>query len=310
VLCGLCTSPAFYRREYEGVNLCKKCFKQSIEEKVRTTISRHEMFGPRDHIAVAVSGGKDSQSLLQILSKLKTRFPLSKLTAVTVDEGIREYRDEALALARALTESLRIEHRIFSFKKFFGVALDEIVQRQSKLAPCSYCGVLRRRALEKAARAIGADKIATAHNLDDEVQTALLNILHGGVERLARTGPILADPDKRFIPRVKPLSEVYESEIALYAYVSNLEFQTIPCPHRSRALRGDIRSILDALEKKHPGLKYTAYSSKMKLSSLLNNRKVQLNSCKLCGELTGKDLCEVCRIILGSREIEVLSREA
>jgi len=310
VSCSICSSSAFYRREYEGVNLCKRCFKQSIEDKVRTTISRNKMFGPRDHIAVAVSGGKDSQSLLYILSKLKSRFPLSKLTAVTVDEGIKGYREEALSLAKALTESLMIEHRVFSFKDLFEVTLDEIVQKQSRLAPCSYCGVLRRRALEKAARAVGADKIATGHNLDDEVQTALLNILHGGVERLVRTGPFLTDPDGRFISKVKPLCEVYEREIALYAYVADLGFQSIPCPHRSRALRNEIRTILDRLEEKHPGLKYTAYSSKLKLSSLLNSQKIDLNTCRLCGEWTGGDLCEVCRIILQSREIQCLSREA
>jgi cytoplasmic tRNA 2-thiolation protein 1 len=268
------------------------------------------MFNPRDHIAVAVSGGKDSLSLLLILNKLKTRFPLSRLTVVTIDEGIREYKDEAISFANALADSLKLEHRVFSFKDLFQMTLDEIVERQKKLAPCSYCGVLRRRALEKAARTIGADKIATGHNLDDEVQTALLNILHGGVERLVRTGPVLIDPNRRFIPRVKPLSEIYERETTLYAYLTDLEFQSIPCPHRSRALRNEMRDILNRLEEKHPGLKHTAYSSKMKLSSLLAGRKIELNSCRICGEWTSRDLCEVCNILELKGDIECLPREA
>ena len=310
VLCSFCSTTAFYRREYEGVNLCKRCFKRSIEDKVRFTVSKYKMFSPKDHIAVAVSGGKDSQALLQILNKLKIRFPLSKLTAVTIDEGIRGYREEALSLAGAFSESLKIEHKIFSFKELFQVTLDEIVQRQSKMSPCSYCGVLRRRAIEKAARAVGADVIATAHNIDDEVQTILLNILHGGAERLARTGPVLRDPSMRFIPRVKPLCEIYEREIALYTYISGLEFQSVPCPYRNRALRNDIRDALDMLEKKHPGLKHTAYSSKMRLSNLLGDRDVKLNCCRICGEWTGRDLCGVCRITIEHGEIECLSRQA
>lgn len=308
--CSFCGSSAFYRREYEGVNLCQRCFRRSIEDKVRSTISRYKMFSPRDHIAVAVSGGKDSLSLLMILSRLKARFPLSRLTAVTIDEGIQGYREEAVSLARGLAESLRIEHKVFSFKELFHVTLDELVKRQSRLAPCSYCGVLRRRGLEWAARAIGADKVATAHNLDDEVQTALLNILHGGVERLMRTSPVLADPEKRFTPRVKPLCEVYEREVALYTYVAGLEFQQVPCPYRNRALRGDIRNILNELEEKHPGLKYTAYASKLRLSGLLGRSKVRLGSCRVCGEATGGEVCEVCRILMQSQELKCILREA
>ncbi len=308
--CSFCRSSAFYLRRHEGVSLCTKCFKRSIEDKVRATISKYKMFRPRDHIAIAVSGGKDSLTLLSIMSKLKARFPLSKLTAVTIDEGIRQYREEAISLAEGLAESLGIEHRVYSFKDLFQVSLDEIVQRQKKLAPCSYCGVLRRRALEKSARMVGADKIATGHNLDDEVQTALLNILHGGVERLMRTSPVLVDPDQRFTARVKPLCEVYEREVTLYAYVTGLEFQQIPCPYRNRALRGEIREILNELEEKHPGLKHTAYSSKMKLSGMLTGRKVELRSCRVCGELTGNNLCEACRILMRNREIECLLREA
>jgi len=310
VQCSFCGTAAFYRREYEGVSLCQKCFKRSIEDKVRFTISKHKMLSPRDHIAVAVSGGKDSLSLLSILSKLKTKFPLSKLTAITIDEGIQGYRDEAISLAKATAESLNIEHRIFSFRELFQVTLDKIVKRQTKLAPCSYCGVLRRRALEKAARTIGAGKIASGHNLDDEVQTALLNILHGGVERLVRTGPVLVDPEQRFIPRVKPLCGLYEREIALYGYLTGIEFQRTPCPHRNRALRNDVRDVLNALEEKHPGLKYTAYSSKLKLSDLLGDRKIHLNSCKICGEWTGRDLCEVCKILVQNQKLECLPREA
>jgi uncharacterized protein (TIGR00269 family) len=307
--CTFCESHAFYRREHEGVNLCKKCFKKSIENKVRTTISEYKMFGYKDRIAVAVSGGKDSLTLLSILNKLKKRFPLSKMIVITIDEGISGYRDEAISLAKSLSESLEIELRLFSFKDLFQITLDDFLKKHDELAPCSYCGVLRRRALEIAGRSVGANKIATAHNLDDEVQTMLLNILHGGVDRLMRSSPVLADPDGRFIQRVKPLCYLYEREIALYAYVTGLKFQHIPCPHRSRALRGELRDILNNLEDKHPSLKYTAFSSKMKLSRMIADHKIQLNSCNVCGEWTSGDLCQVCRVLLRNKEIRCLIRE-
>ncbi len=268
------------------------------------------MFSYKDQIAVAVSGGKDSLTLLSIMKKLKVRFPLSKLIAITIDEGISGYREEAISLAKSLSESLGIEHRLFSFKELFKITLDDFLKKHDELAPCSYCGVLRRRALEIAGRSVGANKIVTAHNLDDEVQTMLLNILHGGVDRLMRSSPVLADPDGRFIQRVKPLCYLYEREIALYAYVTGIKFQHIPCPHRSRALRGELRDILNNLEDKHPSLKYTAFSSKMKLSHMIANYGVKLNPCSSCGEWTSGDLCEVCRVLLENKEIRCLIREA
>ncbi|MBS7626068.1 TIGR00269 family protein, partial [Candidatus Bathyarchaeota archaeon] len=180
----------------------------------------------------------------------------------------------------------------------------------SRVTPCSYCGVLRRRALEIAARDIGANKIATAHNLDDEVQTAILNIIHGGVDRLLRSGPYLRDPQGRFIPRIKPLSEIYEREVALYAYIVGLDFQTTPCPYRSEALRGEVRNIINMLEENHPGIKYTVYSSKLRLSRLLDTQVFNMQTCRLCGYPASGEICEVCRIIGDANSRRYVLREA
>ena len=120
------------------------------------------MFEMDDRIAVAVSGGKDSVSLLHILSRIEVDFPKTTLKAVTVDEGIKGYRDEAIKTARKNCNQLGIEHLTVSFKELFGYTMDEIVQktRTKKLTPCAYCGVLRRRALNVAARQVSANKIA------------------------------------------------------------------------------------------------------------------------------------------------------
>src|SRR3989442_13712581 len=79
---------AYYRRENEGVNLCKGCFKDSVERKARRTISRWKTFSPADQIAVAVAGGKDSLTTLMILKKLSPKFKQTRITSVTFDEGL------------------------------------------------------------------------------------------------------------------------------------------------------------------------------------------------------------------------------
>jgi uncharacterized protein (TIGR00269 family) len=249
-----------------------------------------------DHIAVAVSGGKDSLTLLHLLVKLEARFPRSRLTAVSVDEGIDGYRDEALELARAACTKLGIKHLVVSYRDLFGTTTDEIARLKLSQTPCAYCGVFRRKAINRAAAMIEATKIATAHNLDDEVQTILLNILHGDPLRIVRSGPVLRDPRGRFLPRIKPLCEIPEKEVVFYAYSSGLEFQSVACPHGHEALRNDIRSFLNQMEVKHPGSKFTLLRSAERLRDLLDRQVAlsDLQECAKCGDPTPHELCEAC----------------
>ena len=293
---------AVYFRPYSGERLCKKCFIESIEEKTRATISKYEMFEFNDRIAVAVSGGKDSTSLLYVLEKIEREFPKSTLVAVTVDEGIKGYRDEALKIARKNCEKLNVEHHIVSFKELFGYKLDEIVElmkkREAELSPCAYCGVLRRRALNIAAREVDADKLATAHSLDDEVQTILINILHGDPLRLARAKPVTEEVHEKLVRRVKPFCEIPEREIAFYAYLKNIEFQSFPCPYAPQALRSEIRIILNRLEERHPGMKYTIFRSIERIRPALERMaEKELKECRICGEPTTGEICKVCELL-------------
>src|SRR2546427_2810960 len=301
MICGTCGNhPAFYRREYEGVALCKACFKTSIERRVKRTIGRWKMFEPNDHIAVAVSGGKDSLTMLMILKKLASRFPRTKLTAVTVDEGIAGYREEAVELAQNYTKKLDVAHEIVSFADIFGYGLDDFLREKSeRLTACSYCGVFRRKAINLAARKVGATKIATAHNLDDVVQTYLLNLFQGDVDRFARFSPVLHDPRGGFLPRVKPLCEVPEKEVALYGYVEGLTFQSASCPYMMEALRNELRTVLNRLELAHPGVVFSAYRAMTRLRALAepNVAPSDLHACSSCGEPTTQGLCEACRMV-------------
>jgi uncharacterized protein (TIGR00269 family) len=305
VFCDLCNRrEAFFSRSYSGVMLCRKCFVDSIEEKTRATISRYQMFRFDDKIAVAVSGGKDSVSLLHVLAKIERRYPKAQLVAITVDEGITGYRDEALKIAVENCSKLGVEHCVVSFRELYGYTLDQIVRRlgdmsEERVTRCAYCGVLRRKALNIAAREMKADKIATAHTLDDETQTILLNIFHGDVLRLACEKPITDEVHPKLVQRIKPFCEIPEKETALYAYVKGIEFQSNPCPYASEALRNDARLMLNRMEEKHPGMKVTIFKSIERIRPALEEtaQKEGLGECLECGEPTTDRVCRTCQML-------------
>lgn len=298
--CSLCQrEQAVYFRSYSGEYLCRKCYLASIEQKVRKTISRWEMLEHDSRTAIGVSGGKDSLSLLHILAKIEKEFPKARVVAITVDEGIRNYREEAVTLARNVAESLSVEHLLVSFKELFGYSLDEIVLKTKggPLTPCSYCGVLRRRALNNAAKIAGADRLATAHNLDDMAQTVLLNMLRGDRRRLALSVPKVAALTDLFIARIKPYCEIPERESTMYAYLTGIEFQSRPCPYAPMSMRTDMRDFLDRMEVKRPGTKSIVFASLMKLQPQLEQEKRVLGFCSRCGEPTTQELCRTCTIL-------------
>jgi uncharacterized protein (TIGR00269 family) len=310
-LCTLCKrNNAVFGRIYSGENLCRRCFCKTLEDKVRRTISKHEMLGQKDNFMVAVSGGKDSITLLHILSRIEKDFPKVKFCAGTVDEGIQDYREEALKIAKDNCKKLGVEHKVISFKQLFGYELDEIVaftqkKEKSGLTPCSYCGVLRRKALNTLARDEGVDKLVTAHNLDDETQTMLLNIVHGDPLRIARIKPVLQVIHPKLVQRVKPLCMVPEKEIVMYSYFKGITFQCINCPYAQTALRNDIRDMLNRMERKHAGTLFTVFRSMERLRPALENfvEEVKLDECKVCGEPTVGDLCRPCQML---EELKIL----
>ncbi len=301
----------FYARSYSGERLCRRCFVRSVEDKVRAAVGRFGMFQFDDRVAIAVSGGKDSTSLLRVLAGLERDFPRAELVGVSVDEGIRGYRDEALVIARENCRRLGVEHVVVGFDDLFGLGLDELVvrlrdKREGLGSVCALCGVLRRRALNLAAREVGADKLATGHTLDDEVETVLLNVFRGDVWRLAKEKPVSDVISGKLVPRVKPFCQVPEREVALYAFVKGVSFQSSPCPYASGAFRNDARGMINAVEIRHPGTKFAVAGAFEKLRPFLDGyvRGEGLRECRVCGELTTGDVCRVCGMLreLGVRD--------
>lgn len=265
--CTRCRSTSsIYYRPYSGERLCSRCFSETIQERVKRTINRHRMFEHDSRIAVGVSGGKDSLTLLRLLNVIEEEWPNSEMVAVCIDEGIRGYRDEALRIAERNCRELGVEMTVLSFRDLFGETMDEIAARDRELGACSYCGVLRRRALNEAAASVGADRLATGHNLDDMAQTVLLNVLRGDVPRLEGFDPGGGEL-AGYVRRVKPLCEVPERETTLYAYLNGMEFQSVPCPYAGEAMRGDVRRFLNQMEVRRPGTKFIVYQTGLKLAS-------------------------------------------
>ncbi len=288
--CDKCPELAVYTRKYSGQSLCSECFSKSIRHKTARTISKYDMIRRGDKVAVAVSGGKDSLSLLHILSMLSQDRGF-QIYAVTIDEGIPGYRDEALHIVEKYCGKMDIPYTVTSYENMYGTTLEQALDsRTTKVTSCSLCGVLRRRAIDSAA--MGADVIATAHNMDDYLQTFMINILSGDVSKVYWTNPRAGNNPAR----IKPFCEIYESEIVFYAFVNGIPFQTEPCPHMNEGIRTPIREFLNQLEENHSGMKNNMYASIQKIVSGHENVKSR-GTCKICGHMATGEICSVCTML-------------
>jgi cytoplasmic tRNA 2-thiolation protein 1 len=124
VQCNRCQNTAAYSRKYSGESLCSSCFSNSILRKTAKTISKYNMIQSGELVCVAVSGGKDSLALLHVLSQMSKNHNFA-IHAVTIDEGIPGYREEALEIVRQFCKDLGVEHSVYEYKELFDVTLDE-----------------------------------------------------------------------------------------------------------------------------------------------------------------------------------------
>jgi len=299
--CSSCNKKAVYFRVNEGRYYCEKCFSKNIEDRVKRTIRKFRMVENGDRIVVGLSGGKDSSNTLYILKKIFGQNPKIKIIAVTIDEGIKGYRDKTLKGCVDFCDRLGIEHHIVSFDEEFSLTVDKIAKKNKDKGMCSYCGVFRRYLLNKKARELKASKIALGHNLDDEAQSILMNVFKGDLLRLARFGPIPKVKDhKKFIPRIKPLIMIPEKESALYAIINGIPAYFDECPYAVfNPLRMETRDFLNKLEDSSPGIKYSILRSGEKLSEVLRKtlKTGEIGTCENCGEPSSERVCKTCKII-------------
>lgn len=297
-----CGKKTYFKREYEGTELCKKCFVKSIEKKVKRLIRENKLIERNDNICVALSGGKDSVACLYILNEIVKKREDMKLFALIVDEGLGIYRNNTIEKAVLACEKMSVPYEILSFESEFGNPLGEIIKSNPKINACTFCGVLRRKLINKRARERGATKIAFGFNLNDEAETVFLNFVFGNLDKFLRVGVKLENKNiKMFIPRIKPLREIPEEEI--FAYCDALElpyYKEKVCPYGKESVRKTLRQYLYDLEKKYPGTLFQIVKFSDTIIPPLREhfrKEGKIIYCKVCGEPSSKEICKACKLL-------------
>ncbi|MBI4392887.1 MAG: TIGR00269 family protein [Euryarchaeota archaeon] len=283
---------------YSGAHLCGRHFQDFFDRRVKREVRTQIGFDAPKRIAVAVSGGKDSVVLLHTLHQILGDDRRVELLAITVDEGIEGYRPAGVEAAKKAAARVGVEHRLVRFEDRFNVTLDELVAENPQEAPCASCGVLRRRALNDAAREAGADVLATGHNLDDTAQSILMNYVKGDVVRMARLAPHGVAVDG-LVPRAMPLRLIPEREVALVAMLNGYEVDIHDCPNAAQATRGVFRDILLDLEERHPGTRHSLVAGHDRIAPLLReaaNGLPAAKACKICGDVSTGPVCRACQM--------------
>ena len=293
--CSKCSKSAVTFIRYNGTHLCRDHFIQYFERRVKKDIKKQGRTEDNCRMGIAISGGKDSIVALHVTNDIFSKREKIDLIALTVNEGIKGYRDESISIASENCKKLGIEHHIVSFKDMVGKTMDEIASKHDELGECSYCGVFRRLCLNKKSKELGVDKLVTGHNLDDMAQSILMNFANGDVKKLARLGPH-KKIQPGLIPRMFPLRVIPEKEVALYAILRNMEYHDGECPYSIRAYRGVFRDIVDDLEYRNPGTRHSILNSYDSIREILLDKfpPVGLNSCRECGEPTSQNVCKAC----------------
>jgi len=312
--CDKCGTDAVMHAAYSGLHLCGDHLVRSVDERVRRRIREDSLVPddatPEDPVTwvIGLSGGKDSVVLTRILHETFRRDPRIELLALSIHEGIEGYRDESLDACRKLTADLGIRHEKVTYAEEFGIRMDDVVEDDPEdMAPCAYCGVFRRDVLARYAQEYDADLLLTGHNLDDEAETALMNVLEGDVAQMAShfdasLGPLDERSDQdHHVPRAKPLRDVPEKEVALYAHVEDLPAHITECPHAEEAFRGEIQELLLDLESDHPGTRHSVMAGYEELAALAaeayGDGEDDYGECRRCGNPTARDRCRTCSLL-------------
>lgn len=273
----------------------KDSFNRYLEDNIRKVVEKYQLLEPDEKIAVALSGGKDSILTLHILNKLKRDFNF-ELVAISIDEGISSYRDEGLKVAEKHATELGVDLIKKSFKEEFGFKIDDVSAIYK--SACIPCGVFRRYLLNKTTHQIGANKIATGHNLDDEIQSFLMSFARADFKRFTKFGPKLDTIHQKLIPRIKPLWNVTEKEVGIWAIMKNVEVHLAECPYAYMSLRSKMKDFLNKMEDERPGTKVAIMESFKKTFKTDKTTIPKLNECERCGEPSSLNVCKACEMLI------------
>ncbi len=305
--CNLCGGLAIIRMPQHRLNLCEEHFDQWVLKMVQRAIERHSMFRPHERVLVAVSGGKDSLALWDILTRLGYQTE-----GVYIHLGIthEDYSDVSQAQVEAFAVERGLSYQVVDVGATYGQTVPDLRNTGRGKHLCAVCGLVKRHVMNRIAYEGGYDAIATGHQLDDEAAILLQNTLHWRAGYLQRQGPVLPSTHPRLARKVKPLCTLYERETAAYALMRGIEFVEQECPYAVRATSIFIKHILNQLENRSPGTKRQFYdglvrgraSGELVFSAPDIDDEPALapddyQTCPRCGQPTlSPGLCAFCRL--------------
>jgi tRNA-5-methyluridine54 2-sulfurtransferase len=306
--CVTCGQKAAVNMRQHKLALCKEHYLEWIPEQTARFIKKYQMFAHDEKILVAVSGGKDSLSLWDILARLGYQadglyIGLGIDLSPSGDEGI-QYSDESHRLAQKFADENGFKLHIVDVQSEYGHSIPELAEltHRGKGKPCSVCGLTKRHVMNRIARDMGYDVLATGHNLDDEAATLFGNTLRWSGEFLMRQGPVL--PESGGLARkVKPLCRFYEKEMTAYALLRGIEYIYEECPFSVGSQSIYYKELLNQLENERPGAKLIFYlnfleAKKNGLFARSPEILSALHNCPSCGQPTSAPgECSFCRMI-------------
>lgn len=324
-LCELCHArKAILRRPKNLQKVCKLCFFHVFETEIHNTIVENKIFYRGEKVTIGASGGKDSTVLACIIKLLNERYDYGiDITLLSIDEGIVGYRDDSLATVKRNQKQYNLPLEIFSYKDLYNWTMDDIVSIVGIRNSCTYCGVLRRQALDRGAAKLGIHHVVTGHNADDMAETVLMNILRGDVARLEKSTAIMTESAGSPIKRSKPFKYMYQKEIVLYAHYKKLDYFSTECTYAPEAFRGTARELMKNLETVRPSCiidiiysgenlalkpkkqKKQTVVKKSTAKNVTHNEDDSLvppsfvdgNKCEKCGYLSSNKICKACILL-------------
>lgn len=282
--------------------LCKEHYLEWIPEQTERFIKKYKMFTREEKVIVAVSGGKDSLSLWDILVRLG--FKADGLYIGLGIDGGRDYSSESHRLTENFAERNHLNLHVVDVEKEYGYSIPVLAEmsHRGKGKPCSVCGLTKRHVMNRIARDLGYDVLATGHNLDDEAATLFGNTLIWSKEFLLRQSPVLAESDG-LARKVKPLCRFYEKEMTAYALLRGIEYIYEECPFAVGSTSIYYKKLLNELESDRPGAKLIFYlkfleGRKQGLFTSPDPDAPGLITCPNCGQpTTAPGECSFCRLI-------------
>jgi len=265
-----------------------------IETQVKQTISKIKI-SKKEKILVALSGGKDSATTAYLLKKLGYN-----IEGIHLDLKIGKYSERCLQAVKELCKQLDVKLHVYDIQKEMGAGMcylrSAVQQKKGKLRNCAICGVLKKWILNREARKLKACKIATGHNLDDEAQTCLMNVLKGSPKLSFSSGAITKNiSDKKFIPRIKPLFYTAENDIREFSKKKKLPVVYDKCPCALDSYRIQVRKFLDTLTEKDKRNILNNFEKIFMKDKKIGN--TQIKYCEFCREPSRNKICKKCELM-------------